>query len=236
MHVFFESVWKLHIGEIPEKPEHDILKLNTWVAQRNYDLAIAAIKQNALTVGNPEFLESHFWCGKFEHLNLIEIPPPPDKFYFWPGGYETKEIQDIVNWNYPISTITGISVLTRKTVAILTLPEGKKNTMEISEFKCMTCSTAITKGEYDTFGVCDACYDANYKKQTASGSVAAPKEESLQWPSKIELPNHSEKLESENTALREALKDIIKFCEQFELSDDKKQTLKEYKKLINRQL
>jgi hypothetical protein len=40
-------------------------------------------------------------------------------------------------------------------------------------------------------------------------------------------------LQDELAAVREALKDIIKFCEQFELSESKIEALNEYKKLLS---
>jgi hypothetical protein len=60
--------------------------------------------------------------------------------------------------------------------------------------------------------------------------------EGAEVPSKITLENVNfahEDLQKENDALREALKDIIKFCEQFELSESKIEALNEYKKLLS---
>lgn len=174
MHLFFDTVWKLHIGEIPEKPHEFIDEIEQYDIWEEYRNKIAAIKQNALMVGNPEFLESHFWCGKFEHLNLIEIPPPPDKFYFWPGGYYVDM------WN----AAPRDEPSEPDEVAILTLPEEKKNTMEN-----MTKEQAIDfLREYAKCGIHHNYMDPQDKLKkmdecivilTASGSVAAPKEEEL---------------------------------------------------------
>lgn len=191
MHLFFDTVWKLHIGEIPEKPilfEHrdqdytsQYVYDDYYASLKVYNEAIAAIKQNALTVGNPEILN-------FEHgeeydtviINGDEINK--GEFYKWPGGYETKEIKD----GEIRITAGGHPFLGSKTVAILTLPEEKKNTME--NFKK---------------------FDLNEPHgTTASGSVAAPKEEGLN------IPWDSDYYESRIKELKEALKELLPLIEE----------------------
>lgn len=117
MYIFHDSdlnLWRFHPGELPEKP---IFNFNYYdqastkaydVKLYNYNAVIAAIKQNALTIGNPEI------CP--QNMSAVE----PDKFYKWIGNYDTKRC--IVNG--------GVEKMHETiTVAILTLPEKKKNTM-----------------------------------------------------------------------------------------------------------
>ena len=46
-----------------------------------------------------------------------------------------------------------------------------------AQYKCQTCDASINEGEFKTFGVCDNCYDASYKKQTAMTQSDAPNEQ-----------------------------------------------------------
>lgn len=35
----------------------------------------------------------------------------------------------------------------------------------MNDYKCADCGCPINKGEFDTFGVCDDCWDENYKQR-----------------------------------------------------------------------
>lgn len=212
MHLFFDTVWKLHIGEIPEKPR----RLDYWHQPfwdeviSKYNESIDTIKQNALTVGNAEILKQ---------FGYLELPVNGD-FFEWSGGYETKEIQDVVNYGYPVEDgISGTSVLVRRTVAILTLPEEKKNTMEN-----LTKEQAAIKWLLDTlcpFENMEAlgpleCFkireiESLIRETTASGSVAAPKEDA-EIIEDLEVKG-ARSFINENTALREALKELLTITE-----------------------
>lgn len=125
MHLFFDTVWKLHIGEIPEKPDpKNYLYPGLLVSDlKQYEQAIAAIKNNALTIANPEIIP----VFPKPHIKGIIIPKnfKPGEFYFWPGGYETKEIDTVEDGG-------GCYIAGSQTVAILTLPE-EKNIFEENE-------------------------------------------------------------------------------------------------------
>lgn len=133
MHIFYDSnlqEWKLIIGELPVLKNRSFDPTGNYrEAQVRYNSAIAALKQNALTVGNPELAvfqpkgfnpdtKDFYFHG---HLVLKDFQVKPDELYLWPGSYETKcehpcmctiRIQDGVNYNYNC-----------KEVAILKLPE-----------------------------------------------------------------------------------------------------------------
>lgn len=83
MYIFHDSalnIWRFHPGELPEKP--NVIGLHHAIQGAKYleyERALAAIRENALTVQNQEI------CP--QNISAVE----PDKFYEWAGGYETKE-------------------------------------------------------------------------------------------------------------------------------------------------
>lgn len=112
MHLFHDSalnLWRFHPGELPEKPDiEDFPSEKSWIYNIDkYNEAIVAIKQNALTVQNPEILK------QFDYLALSKN----GDFIIWPGDYETKE-RDTVK-----ITAGGYPLIGTQTVTILTLPE-----------------------------------------------------------------------------------------------------------------
>ena len=125
MHIFFDTVLKLHIGEIPEKPPHYLSELGLKrysesfnhsnprqsyeIDLNKYNAAIAAIKQNALTVWNSQIIPRVGNDG-FEIFKL------DGNFHKWPGGYETLKTLHCDEYHQH----TKNSCFT--TVAILTLP------------------------------------------------------------------------------------------------------------------
>jgi hypothetical protein len=86
------------------------------------------------------------------------------------------------------------------------------------KYKCMKCGTDINEGEYETFGVCDSCYDKSLRKISA-------------------LEARQERLEAENLKLKEALREINKiafeeFYTEFELLQSIKSALERDKSLL----
>lgn len=175
MHLFFDTVWKLHIGEIPEKPHEFIDEIEQYDIWEEYRSEIAILKQNALTVDNEEIIGDVI--DKLRITNHCGTD-----FYEWTGSCFKTDIcskgdrctgSDLTCEGHPIW------------VAILTLPEEKKNTMEN-----LTKEQAAIKWLLDTlrpFENMEAlgpleCFkireiESLIKEPTASGSVAAPKEE-----------------------------------------------------------
>lgn len=177
MYIFHDSalnLWRFHPGELPEKP---IFNFNYYdqastkaydVKLYNYNAVIAAIRQNALTIGNPELIHTAPYVQ-------LHVKFKPDEFYAWPGGYETKEILSngwIPSYNDPDNR--GFAPNAEpETVAILTLPEKKKNIMENDKIyidgdfnDSYEARIQRSKGKRK---------NKNAKDEAASDSVAAPK-------------------------------------------------------------
>lgn len=136
-YIFLRSnEWAFHPGELPEKPctchpmckwpfqEDGNCRQRSGIGKKEYKKAIAAIKKNALTIGNWSIIDA----SDFVEKGGLK----PDEFYEWCGGYETKEIQDKVKVTDGKASYEPI-----KTVAMLTLPKEKHHGFcENPESKC----------------------------------------------------------------------------------------------------
>lgn len=232
MHLFHDSTlntWRLITEKLPERcsiycENGEISKCHDSECY-SYDKAIAALKQNALTVGNPEIFVIDRNGTPYAKTHTImpwascPMRVTPDELYFWPGGYETKETDKVIDFEgsecYPIY----------ETVAILTLPEEKNNTMEnmteTQRYRILSrTSFKNVSGNWQFTG------DMTPERfieifLNVLGSVAAPKEEDNDTPEKKWLKIRStqeildnryakiKQLESELAAAKESIKELI---------------------------
>lgn len=185
MHLFYDSTlntWRLITEKLPEKPtpiKHAGF-IEDWAYEellKRYNAAIAALKQSALTVGNKKIItEYHLEVGSWDRVLSGEL-------YFWPGGYETRYL----NHNgIPVSHKQYVlegdadTIYQAITVAILTLPEEKNNTMEnMIQIHCPTTGKICSLTGCFINNHTTRCSLSPNHLTTASGSVAAPKEEEI---------------------------------------------------------
>lgn len=214
MHPFYDSTlntWRLITEKLPDKPDFNKLK-NDHVfkdykfytgyknkdIQQQYDDEIAALKQNALTVQNPGLAGWEYktiYQGKTERktwtrqIDQCFEEVKPDELYFWPGGHTKKKV-----------AVTRNGAAFYEYVAILTLPEEKKNTMENNYERELEIYLneginygANTIKNADPEDLKQLASDSSHRGWTSSGSVAPPKPD----------------LETENARLRQAYDYIV---------------------------
>lgn len=190
MYLFYDSTlntWRLITEKLPEQPDpkdytvdHTVPNNKYHRARMEYDAAIAALKQNALTVGNPRIIPRVGNDG-FEIFKL------DGNLHGWPGNYTKKK-----------TAVARNGVAFYEMVAILTLPEEHTLTKEnisatrlkpVSEEKKNTVENLtkeqakeIVAKKHGLGTTLVTGHKASYWEEAmdlfaSSGSVAAPKEE-----------------------------------------------------------